>query len=144
MMVSNLLKNLGCTTPRKDLPVPTGQEVGWSPLPVLMWLSKYRNTNRNTRQGCNFNLYQPSAHRSLYLKAAYYMGIRVFNNHPVLIKQLYNNPIDFKLAVKGFLGNHLFYTLDEYFDCRFDKNNDIIQLQMSFLNVMLFVMFYMF
>jgi 4-hydroxybenzoate polyprenyltransferase len=64
----------------------------------------------------------------IYLKGAYYMGIRVFNNPPVLIKQLYNNPIDFKLAVKGFLGNHSFYTLDEYFDCRFDKNNDIIHL----------------
>jgi hypothetical protein len=84
--------------------------------------------NRNTRQGCNFNPHQPLAHRSLYLKGAYYMGIRVFNNLPVLIKQLYNNPIDFKLAVKVFLGNHSFYTLDEYFDCRFDKNNDIIHL----------------
>jgi hypothetical protein len=65
--------------------------------------------NRNTRQGYNFNLYQPSAHRSLYPKGAYYMGIRVFNNLPVFIKQLYNNPIDFKLALKGFLGNHSYY-----------------------------------
>jgi hypothetical protein len=56
------------------------------------------------------------------------MGIRVFNNLPVFIKKVYNNPIDFKLALKGFLCNHSFYTLDEYFDCRFDKNNDIIHL----------------
>jgi hypothetical protein len=72
--------------------------------------------NRNTRQGYNFNLHQPSAHRSLYLKGAYYMGIRVFNNLPVSIKQLYNNPIGFKLALKKFLCHHSFYTLDEYFD----------------------------
>jgi hypothetical protein len=63
------------------------------------------------------------------------MGIRVFNNLPVFIKQLDNNPIDLKLALKGFLGNHSFYTLDEYFDCRFDKNNDTIHLYMSLLNV---------
>jgi hypothetical protein len=44
------------------------------------------------------------------------MAIRVFNNLPVSIKQLYNNPIDFKLALKEFLCDHSFYTLDEYFD----------------------------
>jgi hypothetical protein len=51
------------------------------------------------------------------------MGIRVFNNLPVSIKQLYNNPIHFKLALKKFLCNHSVYTLDEYFDYRQDKNN---------------------
>jgi hypothetical protein len=56
------------------------------------------------------------------------MGIRAFNTLPVFIKKLYNNPIDFKLALKGFLGNHSVNTLDEYFDCRFDKNNDTIHL----------------
>jgi hypothetical protein len=54
------------------------------------------------------------------------MGIGVFNNLPVFIKKFYNNPIDFKLSLKGFLGKHSFYTFDEYFDCRFDKNNDTI------------------
>jgi hypothetical protein len=105
--------------------------------PILccpIWLTTWIHINLyliftiEIQDGCNFNLYQPSAHRSLYLKGAYYMDIRVFNNLPVLIKQLYNNPIDFKLVLKGFLGKHSFYTLDEYFDCRFDKNNDIIHL----------------
>jgi hypothetical protein len=62
--------------------------------------------NRDTRQGCNFNLYQPSAHRALYLKGAYYMGIRVFNNLPVSTKKLYNNPIAFKEVLNKFLCEH--------------------------------------
>jgi hypothetical protein len=56
------------------------------------------------------------------------MGIRVFNNLPVSIKQFYNNPIDFKLALKKFLCDHSFYTLDEYFYYRHDKNNVTIHL----------------
>jgi hypothetical protein len=47
---------------------------------------------------------------------------------PVSIKQLYNNPIDFKLALKKFLCDHSFYTLDEYFDYKHDKNNVTIHL----------------
>jgi hypothetical protein len=44
------------------------------------------------------------------------MGIVVFNNLPVPIKRLYDNPIAFKLALKRFLYDHPFYTLDEYFN----------------------------
>jgi hypothetical protein len=45
---------------------------------------------RNTRQVYNLNLFQPSAHLSLS-KGSFYMDIKVFNNIPVYIKQLYNN-----------------------------------------------------
>jgi hypothetical protein len=58
--------------------------------------------NRNTRQGNNLNLYQPSAHLSLYQKWTYYMGIRVFNSLPLYLKQLYNDCKCFKLALKVF------------------------------------------
>jgi hypothetical protein len=68
--------------------------------------------NRVTRQGCNFNLYQPSAHPALYLKWAYYVGIRVLNNNlPVSIKKLNNNPVAFKWVLNTFLCEHSFYTL---------------------------------
>jgi hypothetical protein len=43
------------------------------------------------------------------------MGIRVFNDLPVSIKKLYNNPIAFKWVLNKFLCEHSFYTLDEYF-----------------------------
>jgi hypothetical protein len=38
----------------------------------------------------------------------------VFNNLPVPIKRLYDNPTAFKRALKKFLCDHSFYTLDEY------------------------------
>jgi hypothetical protein len=58
--------------------------------------------SRNTRQDYNFNLYQPSAHLSLYQKGAYYMGLKVFNTLPLYLQQLYNNCTGFKSALKDF------------------------------------------
>jgi hypothetical protein len=82
--------------------------------------------NRNTRHGFNLNLYQPSAHLSLYQNGTYYMGIRVFNSLPLYLKQLYNNCNGFKIALKEFLTSHSFYTLGEYFE--YYKNKDSISL----------------
>jgi hypothetical protein len=58
--------------------------------------------SRNSRQGYNLNLYQPSAHLSLYQNGVYYMGIKVFNNLPLYLKQLYINCTGFKSALKEF------------------------------------------
>jgi hypothetical protein len=57
------------------------------------------------------------------------MGVRVINHLPVYIKQLYNDPVNFKLVLKDFLCVHSFYTLNDYFDFIYDKNNDTIHLQ---------------
>jgi hypothetical protein len=66
--------------------------------------------NRNTRQGNNLNLYQPSAHLLLYQKGTYCMGIRVFNSLTLYLKQLYNNCKCFKLALKDFFVlSHILY-----------------------------------
>jgi hypothetical protein len=73
--------------------------------------------NRNTRQGFNVNLYQPSAHLSLYQKGTYYMGIKLFSSLPLQLKQLHNDFKYFKSALKDFLYCHSFYTLEEYLDC---------------------------
>jgi hypothetical protein len=56
------------------------------------------------------------------------MGIKIFNNLPLYLKQLHNNCTGFKLALKDFLCCHSFYTLEEYFDFEYDKNKDIISL----------------
>jgi hypothetical protein len=82
--------------------------------------------NRNTRLGYNLKLYQPSARLKLYQKGTYYMGIRVFNSLPLHLKELFNNCKCFKLALKDFLWDHSFYTLDEFFD--YYKNKDNILL----------------
>jgi hypothetical protein len=57
--------------------------------------------NRDIRQRSNLNLYQPSAQRA-YLKGTYYMSTVVFNNLPVSIKRIYDNPTAFKRALKIF------------------------------------------
>jgi hypothetical protein len=50
------------------------------------------------------------------------MGIRVLNNLPVTIEELYNNPTAFKWVLNKFLCEHSFYTLDEYFNYRYNNN----------------------
>jgi hypothetical protein len=55
------------------------------------------------------------------------MGIKVFNNFPEYINQLYNNYKILKLALKKILYFQSFYTL-EYSDFKYDKNKDIIWL----------------
>jgi hypothetical protein len=80
--------------------------------------------NRNTRQGCNFNLYQPSTHLSLYEKDSYYMDIKLFSCLPLKLKQLYNDVKYFKIALKEFLCCHSFYILKEYF--QYSDRNDIL------------------
>jgi hypothetical protein len=72
--------------------------------------------NRNTRQGFNFNLYQPLTHLSLYQKGTYYMGIKLFSSLPLQLNQLHNDFKYFKSALKHFLYCHSFYTLEEYLD----------------------------
>jgi hypothetical protein len=55
------------------------------------------------------------------------MGVRVFIHLPVYIKQLYNDPENFKLVLK-FLCVHSFYTSNYYFDFIYDKNIGTIHL----------------
>jgi hypothetical protein len=71
--------------------------------------------NINTR--IKSNLHQPLAYLSTYQKGAYYYGIKVFNRLPTQIKDLSANRNQFRCALESFLYSHLFYTLDEYFNC---------------------------
>jgi hypothetical protein len=68
----------------------------------------------NTRN--NSNLYQPLTHLSIYKNGSYYYGIKVHNRLPCPIKDLSHNTKQFKSSLKGFLHQHSFYTLDEYFN----------------------------
>jgi hypothetical protein len=56
------------------------------------------------------------------------MGIKVFNNLRLYLKQLYNNCTGFKSALKDLLCCRSFYTLEEYFDFEYDKNKGIFSL----------------
>jgi hypothetical protein len=63
----------------------------------------------------NIDLHYPQSHLTVYHKGVHYTGIKVFNRLPVLIKQLSHDLKQFKMALKGFLYLHSFYSLDEYF-----------------------------
>ena len=70
-----------------------------------LFLTNTENYNLGTRQ--RNNLYLPQANLTIYQKAAYYSGIKFFNNLPLEIKNVVGNQKKFKIAFKKFYV-HLF------------------------------------
>jgi len=69
----------------------------------------------NTRS-CS-DLYLTLAYLTKVQKGVYHSGIRIFNCLPAGIKSLSGDVRKFKLALKRFLLEGSFYTIQEYFDC---------------------------
>jgi hypothetical protein len=61
------------------------------------------------------NLYYPPANLSIYQRGTQFIGIKIFNNLPNNIKQLYGNINLFKKTLLQFLYLHSFYSIDEFF-----------------------------
>ena len=80
---------------------------------VNLFLFNSDNNTISTRQ--SINLHQPIINITAYQKEVYCMGIKVFNNLPIYIKETSNNPRKFKTNLKQFLHTYYFYTIDEYF-----------------------------
>ena len=55
------------------------------------------------------------ANLTIYQKGAYYLGIKIFNNWPLEIKNVADNQKKFKTVLKKFLYTYSFYTSEEYF-----------------------------
>jgi len=68
----------------------------------------------NTRQ--TSNLYLPSANLAMFQKGVYYSEIKIYNYLPTAIKDLSGDKNKFKLAIKGYLLHHFFYSLEKYFN----------------------------
>jgi len=68
----------------------------------------------STRQKCNFR--QPSSHLLLYQKGVCSTGIKVFDTLPQNIKNLIDNPKQFKSTLKNYLHAHSLYFMDKYFN----------------------------
>jgi len=77
-----------------------------------LFLTNNENHNLDTRQ--RNNLYLPQANLTIYQKAAYCLGINIFNNLPLEIKNVAGNQRKFKIALKKFLHTYPFYTIEEY------------------------------
>jgi hypothetical protein len=69
----------------------------------------------NTRHWSD--LYLPTAHLTKVQKGVYPSGIKVFNCLPTGIKSLSGDIRKFKSALKRFLLEGSFYTIQEYFEC---------------------------
>jgi hypothetical protein len=67
----------------------------------------------NTRQ--NSNLYPPTAILVMYQSGVYYSGIKIYNHLPTAIKDLSDDRNKFKIALKRYLLDNSFYSLEEYF-----------------------------
>ena len=67
----------------------------------------------DNRQRANFH--QPSVNITKYQKAAYCLGVTVYNMLPSYIKTECDNPKKFKTVLQNFLYKHSFYSLHEYF-----------------------------
>jgi hypothetical protein len=74
--------------------------------------AEIRDINTRTKS----NLHQALSHLSKYQKGTHCFGIKVFNNLPARIKDLFHNIRQFESALRAFLYSHSFYTLDEYFN----------------------------
>ena len=65
----------------------------------------------DTKQHTNFH--QPTSNLTKYQKGIYYSGVRVYNNLPPHIKDISDDPKNFKLQLKQ-LYLYSFYSLEEY------------------------------
>ena len=77
----------------------------------------------NTRH-CS-DLYLPSAHLSKVQNGVYHTGIKVFNCLPPSIKGLSSNVRKFKSALKRFLLESSFFTIQEFFEWNLLSNPSI-------------------
>jgi len=90
-------------------------------LPLLMFVVQHKtlfltnteNYNLDTRQRNNLHL--PQANLTIYQKGACYLGIKIFSNLSLEIKNVAGNQKKFKIVLKKFLYTYSFYTLEEYF-----------------------------
>ncbi|PNF40377.1 hypothetical protein B7P43_G01597 [Cryptotermes secundus] len=78
--------------------------------------------NRNTRYN-NKKFHYPTCKLTVFQKGVYYHGITVFNWLPPNIRNLAQDVKHFKIVLRRFLLMNSFYSLEDYFDCKFDPNN---------------------
>ena len=81
----------------------------------LLCFRMYYMTN-DIKTTTTTDLYLPSAYLTKVQKGVYHSGIKVFNCLPTGIKSLSGDVRNFKSALKRFLLEGSFYTIQEYFD----------------------------
>jgi exonuclease III len=68
----------------------------------------------------NSDLHLPIANLTKYTEGPYFSAIKIFNHLPDYIKSLVSEQKRFKYALKEFLLQHSFYSIQEYYDFKHD------------------------
>jgi hypothetical protein len=63
-----------------------------------------------------YYLHIPTANLTVYQKGVWYSGARIYNHLPPALKQLSDDTLKFKAALKRFLLTNSFYTMEEYYN----------------------------
>jgi hypothetical protein len=63
----------------------------------------------------NHNLHLPSTNLTLVQKGVVYSGSKIYNHLPINIKMLSKDAKQFKSTLRSYLIEHIFYSLDEYY-----------------------------
>jgi len=88
----------------------------------MMFMAKNRelfviNANvHNFATRSHNDLHLPNANLSVFQKGVYFSGVKSFNNLPTDLKQISHNIHKFQKALKRFLLDNSFYSLEEYYD----------------------------
>jgi hypothetical protein len=67
----------------------------------------------NTRY--NYNLYLPSTNLSVVQKGVLFSGSKIYNHLPLNVKLLSGDIKQFKSLLRGYLTEHAFYSIDEFY-----------------------------
>jgi hypothetical protein len=89
----------------------------------------------NTTQTSNLSL--PKANL-IYQKDVYYSGIKIYNQLPTAIKDLYGDKNKFKLVLKRYLLHNSSYGLEEYFNTL--SNMILILFRLLFMLILTIVL----
>jgi hypothetical protein len=90
----------------------------WTVYCILLFVVKNRefftanNEVHDINTRYNSNLYLPSTKRSIVQKGVLFSGSKIYNHLPLNIKLLSNDIEAFKLALKSFLIENVFYSTD--------------------------------
>jgi hypothetical protein len=110
----------------KILPLPSLYIFSVLMFVINNWQLFTNNSNSSSIMTRNSsNLYYPPANLSIYQRGTQFIGIKIFNNLPNNIKQLYGNINLFKKTLLQFLYLHSFYSIDEFF--KYKNNNLLIE-----------------
>jgi hypothetical protein len=119
-IIMNVDNRTSCRSLFKQLgPLPLQSQYIFS---LMMFVAKNRqpfviNANvHNFLTRSRNDLHLPNTNLSVFQKGVYFSGVKIFNNLPTNLKQTSHNIYKFQKALKKFLLDNSFYSVEEYYN----------------------------